>query len=166
MKTANFGLRPAFRLILFLLSLATASCALPKIIVLHDPLSPEEHINLGLSYEKKGDTEGAAEEYKKAAKDLPTAYLYLGNLYFGKGEYSVAEGYYRKAIKKKPDLADAYNNLAWMFCLSGTNLKEAEALSLTALELDPSNDAYKDTYKTIAERIKQNVPEKNDLPGR
>ncbi len=158
MKTANFGHRAAFNLILLLLFFTMASCAIPKIIVLNDPLSPEEHINLGLSYEKSGDTEGAAEEYKKAAKNLPAAYLYLGNLYFGKGEYSIAEGYYRKAIKKKPDLADAYNNLAWMLYLSGTNLGEAEALSLKALELEPSNDAYKDTYKTIADRIKQGGP--------
>ena len=148
-------IRAPFHLILFFFFLTTASCAIPKIIVLNDPLSPEEHINLGLTYEKKGETEGAIEEYKKAAKDLPTAYLYLGNIYYGKGEYSEAEGYYRKVIKKKPDLADAYNNLAWMFYRSGTNLKEAEALSQKALELDPSNDNYKDTFKAIGERIKQ-----------
>lgn len=148
-------IKAPFHLILFFFFLTTASCAFPKIIVLHDPLSPEEHINLGLTYEKRGEIEDAIEEYKKAAKDLPTAYLYLGNIYYGKGEYSVAEGYYRKVIKKKPDLADAYNNLAWMFYRSGTNLKEAEALSQKALELDPSNDNYKDTFKAIGERIKQ-----------
>ena len=148
-------IKAPFYLILFFFLLTTASCAFPKIIVLQDPLSPEEHINLGLTYEKKGETEGAIEEYKKAAKNLPTAYLYLGNIYYGKGEYSVAEGYYRKVIKKKPDLADAYNNLAWMFYRSGTNLKEAETLSQKALELDPSNDNYKDTFKAIGERIKQ-----------
>jgi tetratricopeptide (TPR) repeat protein len=144
-----------FHLILFLFFLTTASCTVPKIIVYNDPLSPEEHINLGLTYEKKGETDGAIEEYKKAAKDLPSAYLYLGNIYYEKGEYSMAEGYYRKAIRKKPDLADAYNNLAWMFYRSGTNLKEAEALSKKALELDLSNDTYKDTFKAIGERIKQ-----------
>lgn len=105
--------------------------------------------------QKKGETEVAVEEYKKAAKDLPTAYLYLGNIYYGKGEYSVAEKYYRKVIKRKPDLADAYNNLAWMFYRSGTNLNEAEALSQKALELDPSNDNYKDTFKALGEGIKR-----------
>ncbi len=157
MRTTSSGLlriRTLFHLIIFFFFLTTASCALPKIIVLHDPLSPEEHINLGLAYEKRGETEAAIEEYKKAAKDLPTAYLYLGNIYYGKGEYSEAEKYYRKVIKKEPDLADAYNNLAWMFYRSGTNLKEAEALSQKALELDPSNDNYKDTFKAIGERMK------------
>lgn len=158
MTTTDFDplwIKAPFHLILFFFFLTTASCAIPRIIVLHDPLSPEEHINLGLTYEKRGETEEAVEEYKKAAKDLPTAYLYLGNIYYEKGEYSVAERYYRKVIKKKPDLADAYNNLAWMFYCSGTNLKEAEALSQKALELDPSNDNYKDTFKAIGERIKQ-----------
>lgn len=148
-------IKAPFFLILFFFFLTTASCALPKIIVLHDPLSPEEHINLGLTYEKKGETEEAVEEYKKAAKDLATAYLYLGNIYYGKGEYSIAERYYREVIKKKPDLADAYNNLAWMFYRLGTNLKEAETFSQKALELDPSNDNYKDTFKAIEERIQQ-----------
>ncbi len=147
--------KATFYPILFFLLLTTASCAIPKVIVLHDPLSPEEHINLGVAYEKRGETEGAIEEYKKAAGDLPAAYLYLGNIYYGKGEYSEAEKYYRRVIKKNPDLADAYNNLAWMFYRSGTNLKEAEALSQKALELDPSNDSYKDTFKAIVERLKQ-----------
>jgi hypothetical protein len=30
------------------------NCSLPKIVVLKDPLTPEEHLNLGLAYEKKG----------------------------------------------------------------------------------------------------------------
>jgi len=157
MRTTGSGplrIKALFHLILLFFFLTTASCAIPKIIVLHDPLSPEEHINLGLTYEKKGETEGAVEQYRKASKDLPIAYLYLGNIYYVKGEYSAAEGYYRKGIEKKPDLADAYNNLAWMFYQSGTNLKEAAALSQKALELDPSNDTYKDTLKAVEERIK------------
>lgn len=153
--TSPLWIKAPFYLVLFLFFLTTASCAFPKIIVLNDPLSPEEHINLGLTYEKKGETEGAIEEYKKAAKDLPIAYLYLGNIYYKKGEYSLAEGYYRKVIRKKPDVADAYNNLAWMFYRSGTNLKEAEALSQKALDLDPSNDTYKDTFRAIGEQIKK-----------
>jgi tetratricopeptide (TPR) repeat protein len=157
-RTTNVGplwIKVPFHLTLFCFLLTAASCAIPRIIVLHDPLSPEEHINLGLTYEKRGETEEAIEEYKKAAKDLPTAYLYLGNIYYEKGEYSVAERYYRKVIENNPDLADAYNNLAWMFYCSGTNLKEAEELSQKALELDPSNANYKDTFKAIGERIKQ-----------
>ncbi len=137
------------------LSLAASSCALPKIIVLRDPLSPEEHINLGVTYEKKGETESAISEYRKAAKELPAGYLYLGNIYFGKGEYADAEKYYRKAIKKDPALADAYNNLAWLLYTCGRDLGEGEELARKAVSLAPSNESYKDTLAKVEEKIKQ-----------
>jgi len=38
---------------LLVLIVLLASCSIPEIIVLHDPLTPEEHINLGLSYEER-----------------------------------------------------------------------------------------------------------------
>jgi tetratricopeptide (TPR) repeat protein len=136
-------------LLLSFVFLATASCAIPKIIILHDPLSPEEHINLGLAYEKKGETRSAIAEYEKASKELPTAYLYLGNICFSKGAYAESEKYYRKAIKKKPDLADAYNNLAWLLSVRGNDSEEALALARKAVELKPSNEQFTDTLHQI-----------------
>jgi len=148
-------IRRAFLLAFSLFFFTATSCSLPRIIVLHDPLTPEEHINLGLSYEKKGETEQAVGEYKKAAKDLPTAYLYLGNIYYGKGEYARAEEYYREAIRKDPGLADAYNNLAWLLYTCGRNLEEAEMLARKATELAPSNEIYQDTLAKVEEKRKQ-----------
>ncbi len=144
----------AFHVLLFFFLLTTTSCAIPKIIVLNDPLSPEEHVNLGLAYERKGEIEGAIREYKTAANDIPTAYLYLGNIYYEKGEYPTSEKYYRKAISKKPDLADSYNNLAWLLYVSGGDLKEAHRLAEKATELDPSNEHYRDTVQKLEERCK------------
>lgn len=148
-------LRRISMIVFSILCLVTVSCSIPRIIVFEDPLSPEEHINLGMAYERNGEFDSAVAEYKKASKELPVAYLYLGNIYCGRGETSQAEKNYRKAVNKKPDLADAYNNLAWMFYSSGINLKEAEALSKKALELDPSNDNYKDTLEAIGQRMKK-----------
>jgi len=145
----------AFLLAFSFLCLTSASCALPRIIVLHDPLTPEEHINLGLAYEKKGETEQAVEEYERAAKDLPTAYLYLGNIYYGKAEYARAEQYYRKAIRNNPGLTDAYNNLSWLLYTCGRNLEEAEMLARKATELAPSNETYKDTLARVEEKMKK-----------
>jgi tetratricopeptide (TPR) repeat protein len=86
---------------LFLISyfLVASGCSLPRIIVLNDPLTPEEHINLGVTYEKKGELDSAIKEYEIASKRLPIAYLYLGNAYFQKNELEEAERYYRRAIK-------------------------------------------------------------------
>lgn len=77
------------------------NCSLPKIVVLKDPLTPEEHLNLGLAYEKKGLLDSAIQEYKLAAKKLTIAYLYLGNAHFLKNELGKAETYYKKMIDRK-----------------------------------------------------------------
>lgn len=133
-----------------LYSVFSVSCALPRIIVLEDPLTPEEHINLGVAYEKKGELDNALKEYKEASKKLPSAYLYIGNIYFQKNALAEAETYYKKAIKKDPQNADAYNNLAWLYYTKKENLDEAESLALKAIELNPSKkDAYQDTLDKI-----------------
>jgi tetratricopeptide (TPR) repeat protein len=142
-------------LLLSFVFLATASCAIPKIIILHDPLSPEEHINLGLAYEKKGETRSAITEYEKASKELPEAYLYLGNICYSKGAYAESEKYYREAIRKKPDLSDAYNNLAWLLYIRGMDSSEALSLARKAVELRPSNEQYVDTLQQIEEASKR-----------
>lgn len=141
-------------------SVLSFSCSFPRIIVLDDPLTPEEHINLGVAYEKKGEFDNAIEEFKKASKKLPAAYLYLGNTYMQKGDLDEAEKNYKKAIRKQPDLADAYNNLAWLYYTKAKDLelkaedmeemiKEAERLAMKALELNPSNENYKDTLNKV-----------------
>ncbi|MBI4824695.1 MAG: tetratricopeptide repeat protein [Nitrospirae bacterium] len=126
-------------------------CAMPEIIVLKDPLSPEEHLNLGVSYEKNGELDLAIKEYKLALKKLPQAYLYLGNAYFLKNEFTEAERYYKKAIEKDPT-GDAFNNLAWLYYIRRENLNEAEALVLKAIELEPLKESiYRDTLQKIRE---------------
>jgi tetratricopeptide (TPR) repeat protein len=123
---------------------------MPHIIVLDDPLTPEEHLNLGVSYEKNDELDAAAREYRAAAKSIPAAYLYLGNVSFRKGEYAEAEDYYRKAIEKEPANADAYNNLAWLLYTERRSIEEAEGLALRAVELEPAKaDLYRDTLEKI-----------------
>lgn len=134
-------------LIIFLIG-----CSLPKIIILTDPLTPEEHLNLGVAYEKKGDLDHAITEYRIAAKKLPLAYLYMGNAYFQKKEWVEAERCYEKAIKKDPKNADAHNNLAWLYYTKHENLDLAERLVLEAIGLNRSKeDIYKDTLERIRE---------------
>lgn len=126
------------------------SCAFPRIIVLDDPLSPEEHINLGVTYEKKGELDNAIEEYKKASKKNATAYLYMGNVFFQKGQLNDSEIAYKKAMKKLPDNADLLNNLAWLYLTKNDNLEEAERLAQKAIELNPDKaPLFRDTLEKI-----------------
>lgn len=151
-KVKSLKLRvKSFKIVFFLIAFSLlTSCSLPRIIILDDPLSPEEHINLGVAYEKKGEIDNALKEYKLASKNLPLAYLYMGNIYFQKNDFDKAESAYKKAIEKEPSNSDAYNNLAWLYYTKKENLNEAEELELMAIELNPSKkEIYQDTLVKI-----------------
>jgi tetratricopeptide (TPR) repeat protein len=140
------------------LSLWIGGCTFPRFIILKDPLTPEEHVNLGVAYEKKGELDAALKEYGLAAKKMPLANLYLGNVYFQKNDLAQAEKYYRRAIRKEPAHADAYNNLAWLFYTKRENLDEAEKLAQKAMELNPEKiQIYRDTLEKIRERKNVNL---------
>jgi tetratricopeptide (TPR) repeat protein len=135
-----------------------SGCSFPRIIILKDPLTPEEHLNLGVAYEKQGEFEPAIKEYTAAAKKLPRAYLYLGNVHFQKKELGKAEANYKRAIKNDPRNADAHNNLAWLYYTKNENLEEAEALALKAIALNPAKETiYRDTLEKIRE-MKKTAP--------
>jgi tetratricopeptide (TPR) repeat protein len=140
--------------LIFLLALL-CSCSLPRIAVLHDPLTPEEHLNLGLSYEKNHEFKAALIEYGAASSKLPIAYLYIGNVQFQKTEFAKAENSYKKAIDKTQS-PHAFNNLAWLYYTTGRNLEEAEKLAKKAVEMSPGALEFGDTLiKIQEERRKQ-----------
>ena len=150
------------KVLFFLISalpILISGCSFPKIIILKDPLTPEEHLNLGVAYERRGELDSAIKEYQRAAEELPLALLHLGNAHFLKNQWKEAEVYYREAIEKNPKNADAYNNLAWLYYTRGENLEEAEALAQKALELDPSkNSTYEDTLEKVREKMRDIHP--------
>lgn len=153
-KVKSLELRvKSFKIVFFLIAFSLlTSCSLPRIIILDDPLSPEEHINLGVAYERKGEIDNALKEYRLASKKLPLAYLYMGNICFQKNDFDEAESAYRKAIKKDSQNADAHNNLAWLYYTKKENLNEAEELALKAIEINPSKkEIYQDTLAKIRE---------------
>ena len=139
---------------LIFLALLASSCSLPRIAILKDPLTPEEHVNLGVSYEKRGELDAALKEYEAAAKAMPLAYLYMGNVYFQKKSFPDAEKAFRKAVDKTSS-AEARNNLAWLYYTTGSNLDDAEALARAAVELSPDSEDFNDTLTKIEERRRQ-----------
>jgi tetratricopeptide (TPR) repeat protein len=110
---------------------------MPRPVVLHDPLTPAEHVTLGMTYEEQGLQEMAALEYQAALQqrlEFVPALISLGNLSVEKGALKEAEGYYRRALVTAPDHPGANNNLAVVYLMQGRRIDEAEQLARRALE--------------------------------
>ncbi len=103
---------------------------MPRIIVLSDPLSAEEHLALGVAYERSGKFDLAIREYERALrkdKEFFQARVNLGNVWLAKKDYGKAEEEYRKALAIRPGDPEATNNLAWAAIFSGERMEEAAA---------------------------------------
>ncbi|HSQ53780.1 MAG TPA: tetratricopeptide repeat protein [Candidatus Bathyarchaeia archaeon] len=101
---------------------------MPRVIVLEDPLTAGEHLELGVVYEHQGNFDLAIREYERALrkdKDCFQARVNLGNVWLAKKEYGKAREEYGKALAMRPDDPEATNNLAWTAILSGERREEA-----------------------------------------
>jgi Tfp pilus assembly protein PilF len=128
-----------------MLALLFSGCSLPKIIVLHDPLSAEEHVKLGGIYDSQGKTGLAREQYRFAVKQDPKngrAWSLLGDIAYREKDYPEAEGAYGKALDLDPKSGDLHNNLAWVYVQQDRRLSKAQNLVMRALELAPDHRPY------------------------
>lgn len=125
-------LRPLRRVLPFLLVLLVAGgCSrIPRIIVLEDPLTAAEHVELGVAYERKGELDLARREYERALlkdRKFHRARVNLGNIFLAKKEYGKAREEYLLALELRPGDAEATNNLSWAAIFSGEGIDEALA---------------------------------------
>ena len=115
---------------LLLLLLAGGCSRVPRIIVLDDPLTAAEHVELGVAYERKGELDLARREYESALRKdgkLYRARVNLGNVFLAKKEYGKAREEYLRALELRPGDAEATNNLSWAAIFSGEGIAEALA---------------------------------------
>jgi tetratricopeptide (TPR) repeat protein len=145
-------------LALLLITLTSSGCGhLPKIRILHDPLTVQEHLALGVSYESQGKLDQAISEYKAALKKDSkeagaTVLMYLGNAHAQREEYKEAERYYQKALKREPANGQALNNLAWVYLQQGVKFEKAENMVRQVLDQNPDHDPNRSGYlDTLAE---------------
>jgi tetratricopeptide (TPR) repeat protein len=147
-----------FILVIVLMVLFLAGCGhLPKIRILQDPLTAQEHLTLGASYESQGKLDLAISEYKTALKKGSketevTALIYLGNAQAQKRAFEEAAKYYQQALAKEPRNGQGLNNLAWVYLQQGIKLKEAETMVRQALNQAANGDSNRPGYlDTLAE---------------
>jgi Tfp pilus assembly protein PilF len=128
-----------------LLALLFSGCSLPQIIVLHDPLSAEEHVKLGGIYDSQGKTGLAREQYRFAVRQDPKngrAWSLLGDIAYREKDYPEAEKAYGKALDLDPTNGDLLNNLAWVSVQQDKRLGKAQELVRAALERTPAHRPY------------------------
>jgi len=143
------------RILPVLLMLLLASCAMPKIVVIDDPLTAQQHNDLGVAYEEKGDFALAGKEYEKAIKknrDWVIPYLNLGHLYYRQDKLDQAERALREGLRVKGDHPDLLNNLAWVLMEKG-QYEQATALIDKAIAIEDKEE-YRDTRQEILGRVK------------
>ena len=80
---------------------------------------------------------------------LADVYTSLAECYNRVGDLPKAFENYEYAILLVPDNALTLNNYAYTLVCNGGDLARAEEMSLKALEKDPENDSYLDTYAWI-----------------
>ena len=129
---------------------------IPQVIVIDDPLTAEQHNDLGVAYEEKGDFNLAGKEYEKAIKknrDWVIPYLNLGHLYYRQDKLDQAERALREGLRVKGDHPDLLNNLAWVLMEKG-QLKDARALIDKAIAIEDKEE-YRDTRQEILDRMEE-----------
>ena len=135
--------------------LTFSSCThIPRIIVLNDPLTAEEHLSLGLSYELRWEYDLAIQEYNKALKKGKKDYrpmFYLGNVYYKEKDYIMAEKYYNNALRIDPENGDVHNNLTWVY-FDTERFEDARDEIEKALRVK-RNPYYLDTLANVYSRM-------------
>jgi Tfp pilus assembly protein PilF len=138
-------MKKTFATVFILVSLTFSGCSLPKIIVLHDPLSADEHVRLGGIYDAQGKEELARDQYRAAVrqdKKHIRAWALLGDSSFRLKEYGEAEKAYEKAMDLDPKSGDLRNNLACVYIQQDRGLGKAQDLVIEAMELTPDHRPY------------------------
>lgn len=134
--------------------LNTSCVYIPGHAIYTDPLTAEEHNNLGVAYEKEGRLDLASKEYKKSIEmdnSLITPLINIGNIYLKQKKLDEAEKYYLIALGKDPHNINAANNLANVYIARNDDFQKGIDYLKDALEnqehppphvLDTLSDLY------------------------
>ncbi|HEY1805339.1 MAG TPA: tetratricopeptide repeat protein [Terracidiphilus sp.] len=122
--------------------------ALLDTVLKQDPQNVAAHETMGFLEMRAGHREKARDWYGDAIKlnsQNCLAYYYFATLSvdLGSDDEKQIEDAFRTAIKMNPQFAPAYNRLAIFLSMEHGDLDEAHRMSLSAIQLDPSNISYR-----------------------
>jgi tetratricopeptide (TPR) repeat protein len=145
--------------LIFIVPFVISGCAyLPiNVLLMRDPLTAEEHNDLGVAYENEGKYELAIREYKTALKknnQLVVPLVNIGNVFLKQENYSEAEKYYKRALSMDPYNLEAANNLASLYLIVGKDYQKALMNLITAVAFNKGFPAYAmDTIGVLYHRL-------------
>jgi tetratricopeptide (TPR) repeat protein len=114
--------------------------------------SDDTYLDAVIGMEQVGRIESANHAYSTALRRWPENLLAqtgLGNSAYAMGEFVAAESAYRSALMIDPQKAEVWNNLAYVLAQLGQHESSMDAID-RALELDPDNRNFKDSYNELA----------------
>lgn len=134
-----------------------------------DPNYLESYINIGLLYNKEGDTKKAISYYEKAIAvdpDFTKAHYNLGVIYAKKGKLDKAISEFKKCISINPDLAKAHSQLGPAYLSKGLDSEAADhfyragLLFLKQGDKESALKAYEGLKQTKSKELERNLSEK------
>lgn len=127
-----------FQIYPWVLAFALGCSALsPRRARVTDPLTAEQHRELGVSYESQGLTDLAIEQFDAAIRGdqrYAPGWMARGNIAFTGRDFKKAESCFRRALRLDPDNAVAANNLAMVYLERGDRYELAEQLARKAID--------------------------------
>jgi tetratricopeptide (TPR) repeat protein len=133
--------------LIFIVPFVISGCGyLPiNVLLMKDPLTAEEHNDLGVAYENEGKDELAVREYKAALKknnELVVPMVNIGNVFLKQDNYTEAEKYYKKALIMDPYNLEAANNLASLYLILGKEYQKALETLTSAVAFNKGFPAF------------------------
>ena len=114
--------------------------------------SADNYLDAVIGMEQVGKLDSANHAYATAVHRWPgnlLAHTGQGNSAYAMGEFVAAEKAYRAALLIDAQKAEVWNNLAYVLAQLGQHESSMGAIS-RALELDPDNQNFKDSYDELA----------------
>ncbi|RLD26455.1 MAG: hypothetical protein DRI54_02825 [Bacteroidetes bacterium] len=117
------------------------------------PSNPAFYYFLGIAYMQIKDYDNAIEILEtgkmmifKNENGLVDFQTLLGDVYNSAGQYDKSAENYDKVLKVQPDNAYVLNNYSYYLSLRKDNLEKAKKMAKKAVELEPDQYNYQDTY--------------------
>ncbi len=132
--------------------------ALCEPALVYNPDEPAFCYYLGIAYYQKGDTIAALDAFRKGISRINSRsdsemasdfYALAGDILHQSGHTEEAYAAYDSCLQWKPNNVSCLNNYAYFLAIDGNDLKKAESMSLKAINIEPDNATYLDTYAWI-----------------